>query len=39
MGISTVLVIGGLLGALLLFGLVIALLRRGGSRNDSGFEL
>ncbi|MFU1782278.1 PGF-pre-PGF domain-containing protein [Haloarcula japonica] len=39
MGISTVLVIGGLLGALLLFGVVIALLRRGGSRNDSGFEL
>ncbi|KAA9398641.1 PGF-pre-PGF domain-containing protein [Haloarcula sp. CBA1130] len=39
MGISTVLVIGGLLGALLLFGLVIALLRRGGNRNDSGFEL
>lgn len=39
MGISTVLVIGGLLGALLLFGVVIVLLRRGGSRNDSGFEL
>lgn len=39
MGISTVLVIGGLVGALLLFGIVIALLRRGGSRNDSGFEL
>lgn len=39
MGISTMLVIGGLLGALLLFGVVIALLRRGGSRNDSGFEL
>ena len=39
MGISTILVIGGLLGALLLFGVVIALLRRGGSRNDSGFEL
>jgi hypothetical protein len=39
MGISTVLVIGGLLGALLLFGVVIALLRRGSSRNDSGFEL
>jgi hypothetical protein len=39
MGISTVLVIGGLLGAFLLFGIVIALLRRGGSRNDSGFEL
>lgn len=39
LGINTVLVIGGLVGALLLFGLVIALLRRGGSRNDSGFEL
>ena len=39
MGLSTVLVIGGLLGALLLFGIVIALLRRGSSRNDSGFEL
>ncbi len=39
MGLSTVLVIGGLLGALLLFGVVIVLLRRGGSRNDSGFEL
>jgi len=39
MGISTMLVIGGLLGAFLLFGIVIAILRRGGSRNDSGFEL
>ncbi|EMA07730.1 hypothetical protein C437_09818 [Haloarcula vallismortis ATCC 29715] len=39
MGISTVLILGGLLGALLLFGLVIVILRRGGSRNDSGFEL
>ena len=39
MGISTVLVVGGLLGALFLFGVVIALLRRAGSRNDSGFEL
>jgi hypothetical protein len=39
MGISTILVIGGLVGALLLIGIVIALLRRGGRRNDSGFEL
>ncbi|AUG46771.1 hypothetical protein BVU17_04265 [Haloarcula taiwanensis] len=39
MGISTMLIIGGLLGALLLFGVVIAILRRSGSRNDSGFEL
>ena len=39
MGISTVLVIGGLLGALLLFGVVIAVFRWGSSRNDSGFEL
>ncbi|GCF12841.1 hypothetical protein Harman_07760 [Haloarcula mannanilytica] len=36
MGVSTMLVIGGLVGALLLFGVVIVLFQ-GGSRNDSGF--